>query len=514
MIGKLVRMCAEHRLPVVDLDDFEPDRSLLGTVPLELAQEHQCFPLALAQNRLLLACLPDNVISVQDFISRVVGKEILPVLSTEEALRAAIQRHYLDEGFSGAKLGADALKSVKNHKRSDEADIPVNDAEAPVAALVAHILRQAVRFRASDIHLEPDEKEPKIRYRIDGALIAQPSIPLDVFPAVVSRIKILASLDIAERRRPQDGRAILKSDERSVELRVSVIPMLEGESVVIRLLGTDEGPVDVDSLNLTTLQRQEWMRLARLPHGIVLVTGPTGSGKTTTLYSTLRAIRRPEKKIITLEDPVESKIDGVSQIPIRSDIGFDFAKGLRSVLRHDPDVLLLGEIRDLETATIAVQASLTGHLLFATLHTNSAAQAITRLLDMGLAGYQVMTSLSGVLAQRLMRRLCVRCKKATDMDLRSLGLTSFAQKAAKLWEPQGCAECLGTGYLGRLAIFELLTINPKMRRLTEHDLQSENIESLAASDGFSKLSVAGEAALLSGATSLAEYLTLFGKEGT
>lgn len=514
MTAELLATAQQFRLPAVNLDDFDPDRALLEQIPLELAQEHKCFPLALSMDRLLLACGPGNVLHVQDFFSRVVGREVLPVLAAPAALDAAIARFYLEEGYSSARLSAKALVSVQSTQVRPQQREEMIDKEAPVADLVNHMLREAVRQRASDIHLEPCNGRPKLRYRVDGALVTQPPIPPDLYPALVARIKIIANLDIAERRRPQDGRAVLTEGHQSVDLRVSIIPMLEGEGVVIRVLGSSHGPTSIESINFSPAQRREWLRLANQPHGIVLVTGPTGSGKTTTLYSTLRAIQTEEKKIVTLEDPVEAKLDGIAQIPIRSDLGFDFAKGLRSVLRHDPDVMLLGEIRDLETATIAVQASLTGHLLFATLHTNSAAQAVARLLDMGLAGYQVMTALTGVLAQRLMRKLCDHCKTPVEVDPVALGMTqTLGRMPLTTYKPCGCGECSGIGYRGRLPVFELLTIDSRMRRLRDSELQAETLEAMARETGFVSLAESGAELVKSGQTSLTEYLALFGDKG-
>ena len=362
---------------------------------------------------------------------------------------------------------------------------------------------------ASDIHLEPEGDKVFLRYRVDGVCHDYPPPPANLYAALVSRIKINANMDIAERRLPQDGRMSLTLDQKTYDMRVSVMPAVGGEAVVIRILNPqmdlELGNMGFDS---RTLSRYE--RVLRKPHGIVLVTGPTGSGKSTTLYATLRKIHTREKKTITLEDPVENRMSGIVQIAVRPNIGYTFAAGLKAILRHDPDVVMLGEIRDAESAEVAFRAALTGHLLFSTLHTNSAPEALTRLIDMGMQPYQVAAALNGVLAQRLIRKLCPKCRQPVKLGpehLKSLGISSLPPKVA-IYGAKGCNECQNIGYKGRVAVYEFFELTPQMKALPPEQFRADVLKQMAVKDGFTTLKQAAVGKLLSGLTSYGEVVSL------
>jgi type IV pilus assembly protein PilB len=381
--------------------------------------------------------------------------------------------------------------------------------QAPVVRLVNDILAQAIRDRASDIHFEPFEDELRIRYRLDGALLdLAPSARRLALP-VISRLKVLANLNIAERRVPQDGRIRITLAGRAVDLRVSTLPTQHGESVVLCVLDQAAVELDIAQLGLPATVRAGLEEIIRRPNGIFLVTGPTGSGKTTTLYSGLRAINSPELKILTAEDPVEYEIEGVMQLPVNPAIGLTFAAALRAFLRQDPDVVMVGEIRDLETAQVAIQAALTGHLVLSTLHTNDAVGTVTRLTDMGVEPFLLASTLEAVLAQRLVRRLCRQCRTAyvpSDGDLLQIGLDRATIGGRPFFKPHGCAECNHTGYHGRTGLFEWLRLTEPMRELVLQQAPSQRIQQLAAAQGMQTLREHGVAKLLDGETSLDEVV--------
>jgi general secretion pathway protein E len=384
--------------------------------------------------------------------------------------------------------------------------------EAPVIRLAHDIIQRAVEARASDIHVEPRDDSVSVRYRIDGALRTVETLPLSVRAALTSRIKIMARLNIAERRLPQDGRIKFTVRGREIDLRVSTMPTLSGESVVLRILDRESIPLDFAELGFAGSERHVFEQLLAEPNGIILVTGPTGSGKSTTLYAALKSLNRVDRKLFTVEDPIEHRLTGVNQIAVNPKIGLTFASALRSILRQDPDIIMVGEIRDLETAEIAIRASLTGHLVLSTVHTNSAAATITRLLDMGVEDYLLASSLKGVLAQRLVRKLCRACSvpvAPTDAEAaRLLRLSGRSSGEAKVQtrEPCGCAACQGTGYRGRTAIYELLTVTPALRDIIAGSVQESGLEAAAVSAGMTTLLQSGMAKVLAGETSLQEVL--------
>jgi general secretion pathway protein E len=386
--------------------------------------------------------------------------------------------------------------------------------ETPVIRLVNQILSRALERRASDVHIESFENQLKIRYRIDGILYEVDPPPRQLRAAIISRLKILAQLNIAERRLPQDGRIKVKIGGKDVDLRVATIPTLYGESVVIRLLERSQIFTDLESLGYPGPMLQAFTEMISKPHGMILVTGPTGSGKTTTLYAALQKINDPGKKIITIEDPVEYQLGGVNQIPVKPQIGLTFANGLRSIVRQDPDVIMVGEIRDFETAEIAIQAALTGHLVLSTLHTNDAAGAVSRLLEMGVQDYLLASSLLGVLAQRLVRRLCSSCRKeAPFKGLKVEGFDGEGEPPLTLWEAGGCDSCSGTGYLGRIGIFELLPATPEICRLILQRADAASIRNLAMTQGMRLLREDGWQKVRNGVTTLSEVLRVTREEG-
>ncbi len=383
--------------------------------------------------------------------------------------------------------------------------------EAPVIRTVNQILQRAVQMRASDIHLEPFEERLRVRYRIDGILQDMPSPPRQMAPAIISRVKLMANLNIAERRLPQDGRIEVQIQGRELDLRVSTVPTVFGESVVIRLLDREQVSFDFRALGFEEDILNRFLKVLAIPYGIILITGPTGSGKSTTLYTALSKLNTPERKIITVEDPVEYQLEGINQIHVKSEIGLTFARALRAIVRQDPDVIMIGEMRDLETARIAVQSALTGHLVLSTLHTNDAASGVTRLLDMGLEDYLITSTVNGILAQRLVRRLCDHCKEPYEVlpeVAEEAGLLPFLPQGQKprLYRAVGCDRCNGIGYRGRLAIMEFLVVSDEIRRLILNHAQAKEIEAQALKEGMLTMYQDGVRKALRGVTTLEEVL--------
>ena len=397
-------------------------------------------------------------------------------------------------------------KSEEAEGESVEEDILTAQEEAPAVQLINEILMLAVRGRASDIHFEPFKEKMRVRLRVDGVLKTVREIPKSRVPSVVSRLKIMANLDIAEKRLPQDGRTMIKAGGKEIDIRVSTLPTYFGERVVLRLLMKESILYSTRELGLLPEDYSKFMELIKSPHGIILVTGPTGSGKTTTLYAALSEINREEINVITVEDPVEYQLDGISQVQVKPEIGLTFANALRSILRQDPDVIMVGEIRDTETAEIAIQSALTGHLVFSTLHTNDAPSSITRLVDMGIEPFLVASSVIGVIAQRLVRKVCPYCKELytpTQEEKRELGLEEFKGNFAR---GRGCEHCLGTGYLGRTAIYEILPVNREIKRLILERRDSDEIKERAVAGGMKTLKMDGALKVAMGITTPEEVL--------
>ena len=454
----------------VDFATTTIDPAAARIVPPEVLQRKRVIPVAVEDNHLLLAMEDPFDFETVDYIRILSGKEVERALCTQSDLEAAMQTFH---GLSVEKMIADFAVGEQAAEK-DNAEIGhlrEMASEPTVVNLVNLIVVRAVRERASDIHIEPFEHELKVKYRIDGVLHEMPSPPKHLHPAIVSRLKIMADMNIAERYLPQDGHIELNVEGREVDVRVSTIPTMSGECVGLRLLDKSAFLLDLDQLGFEEDTVVQYRRLLKQPHGIVLVCGPTGSGKTTTLYSSLSAIYTPERKFITIEDPVEYELPGVNQIPVRRKRGLTFANGLRSIVRQDPDVIMIGEIRDTETAEIAVRSALTGHLVFSTLHTNDACEAIPRLLDMGVEPYLAASALRGIMAQRLVRKICLSCKEPVQTSPEQLaGLRRELGEigAPVLYHGRGCRECRQTGFRGRTAIAELLLVDDRVRDCILH----------------------------------------------
>ena len=484
----------------------------LALIDGELARAYRVAPVA-ANGRavIVLAADPFNPGLATD-LAFALDRDVRVAVADPEHVQALIRRHYGGEQISfDDALGE--LHSTAAHAADvatlSEADIEQLAGQTPIIRFVNLVLAQAIRDQASDIHFEPFEHEFKIRYRIDGALHEMAPPPRNLARPITSRLKVLANLNIAERRLPQDGRLKLTLGGRVVDLRVSTLPTQFGESVVLRVLDQSSGRLNLDQLGLPAAIRPAVEEVIRRPNGIFIVTGPTGSGKTTTLYSCLQALNAVESKLLTVEDPVEYEIEGVMQVPVNPAAGLTFARALRTFLRQDPDIVMVGEIRDLETAQIAIQAALTGHLVLATLHTNDAPGAVTRLMDMGIEPFLLASTVEAVLAQRLVRRLCPACKTAYDPGStlrRELGVNPTAAKDPSFYSAPGCAACHHTGYQGRLGLFEFLRLTDPLRELLVRGASLVHLRQLAVEQGMSSLRHAGLSALLAGETSVEEVV--------
>jgi type IV pilus assembly protein PilB len=462
--------------PVRDLLKREIPAEVIEKVPPSVVQIYKVLPVSLDGNSLTIAMGDPGNIQILDDLHFRLGYQIKGVLADEDLIEAAIEKYYGDKGGSFNEIIGELETETREGASESTIEMDEIDArslqemanQAPVVKLLNLILIQAIKDHASDIHLEPFEDDFKVRYRVDGALYEMKAPPKSLALALTSRVKVMANLDIAERRLPQDGRILMNVGPLSVDLRISVLPTIFGESVVMRVLDKSVVSLSLDQIGMSAGMRKEFRRLIQKPNGIVLVTGPTGSGKTTTLYSALREINKIEYKIITTEDPVEYDIEGIIQVPIKPKIGLDFARCLRSILRQDPDVIMVGEIRDEETAQIAIQSSLTGHLVFSTLHTNDAPGAVTRLIDMGVEPFLITSSLEAVVAQRLVRTLCKKCKEAykpSDAILQEVSLSRAEVGQRDFYIGRGCKGCNFTGYKGRTGIYEFFVMNEAIKEL-------------------------------------------------
>ena len=493
----------------VSLRNYQVDPKVIKLVPEELARTYQVVPLFAIENDLTVAMAnPLDVLAI-DALSRATGMKILPVVCSEEEIREAIEHYYGSSSVAEAiqSLGQTSELGGNGHdEQLSEQALRREAEEGPIVKLVNSILEQAVHEGASDIHIEPMEDRVRVRYRVDGVLHQVHSAPKTVQLALVSRVKILADLNIAERRLPQDGRFRLLMDGRRVDFRVSTLPSTHGEKVVLRILDRKEN-VSLEQLGLEPDELEKVRGLLGKAHGIVLVTGPTGSGKTTTLYSALQELDREALNIVTLEDPVEYELEGITQSQVNSKIGLTFANGLRSILRQDPDVVLVGEIRDRETAEIAIHAALTGHLVLSTLHTNDSAGAMTRLIDMGIEPYLVSSSVVGIIAQRLVRKVCSNCSepfRPSKTLVTSLGLPPDGDYT--FHRGKGCNVCKQTGYKGRIGIYEVLLTNDQIRELVLQKAPATAIQAAAKENGMRTLREAGLRKVLQGLTTVEEVL--------
>lgn len=501
-------LAQRFRMEVVDLETHTVDMELLARFPSQDLFRESILPLSHRGDRVQVAVSnPLNLEALDELTSRT-GFYLDAVLAADEQIQRHLKNALGVGGGTVRELIAMSTDEAETLQAAAGDEIDDVSKASSVVKLVNELILEAVEQRASDIHIEPEEEDLIVRYRVDGMLRLQPMPPeIQRFrAAIVSRLKIMAKLNIAEKRLPQDGRIRLSVRGRDIDVRVSIIPMLHGEGVVMRLLDKSRSMLSLDAVRFPAGIRTQWEQLIRRPHGLLLVTGPTGSGKTTTLYSSLCEIRRPDLKIITVEDPVEYNLKQISQIQVQSQIGLTFAAGLRSILRHDPDVVLIGEIRDAETATSAIQASLTGHLVLSTIHTNDAPSAFTRLVDMGVEPYLVASTIEGVLAQRLVRRLCPVCRVPHQMDRDELPSDLIMPSDQVVYQAVGCRECHHSGYSGRLAIFELLTANSRIRRLCMDQAPASEIRVEAIQRGMQTLREMAWQRVLAGETTLEELV--------
>ncbi|MDP8296685.1 MAG: type II secretion system ATPase GspE [Candidatus Orphnella occulta] len=502
-------------LPRIELAGYLIDSKTIELVPENLARKHELVPLFKIGNRLTCAMVdPWNVFAL-DEIRMKTSMVVEPAVATETEIKKALDEHYGAKGtmeeviksIDEEKLGVKDGKEIDLKKLQGVAEEPV------VIKLVNLIIMKAVHEDASDIHIEPEEDTLKTRFRVDGVLHEVSSPPKHLQSAIISRIKIMANLDIAERRAPQDGRLTLKMEGREIDIRVSCMPTIYGENVVLRILDVSSALLSFTDTGFSKEMLGKYEKLIFHPHGMILVTGPTGCGKTTTLYVSLDKINTVEKNIITIEDPVEYKLSGIRQMQVNPKVDLTFANGLRSILRQDPDMIMVGEIRDFETAEIAIQAALTGHLVFSTLHTNDAAGALTRMMDMGVEPFLISSSVIGVLAQRLVRTICKNCKEEytpTQETLRDIGLVS--ESRIKFYRGKGCLKCMNTGYKGRIGIFELMLMDEDIRKLTIAKASHDEIRNHAISSGMISLKQDGIRKVKQGLTTVEEMLRVTQEE--
>jgi general secretion pathway protein E len=490
------------------------DEALLGAFPIKFLREHAVIPIRHHEYGVMVLTSDPFAFHPIDEVTFMLDEQVLRGVATRAVILDTINRYYPLEGSKEMIQELEEeeeLADAVDFEAIKEEDILGMASEAPIIKLVNHILYQAVKQGASDIHIEPYEKEIRVRYRVDGVLHTVMSPPKRAQAAITSRLKIMANLNIAEKRQPQDGRIQIRVADRPIDIRVSVLPVAYGERIVMRLLDVSKTFRNLENLGLSKRAYAVLHESIRQPNGIVLLTGPTGSGKTSTLYSILSELNNPEDNIITVEDPVEYQVKGISQVQVREKIGLTFAASLRSILRQDPDIVMIGEMRDQETAQIAVQASLTGHLVLSTLHTNSAPASITRLIDMGVEPYLIASTIEVIVAQRLVRKLCDVCKEPYTPEpelLKRLGLSPEEAKKITFYKPIGCDACMQTGYQGRLPIFEVMKMSDAIGRLTVEHADTSAIAKQARQDGMERLVDDGVAKIKLGLTTVDEVLAV------
>jgi type IV pilus assembly protein PilB len=510
-------LSAQYRVPAVNLEEYDLDQSVLKLVSREVCDKHKCVPLSRSGNALIVAMAdPTNLHAIDD-IKFLTGFNVEPVVASEGAVTAAIERGY----SQGGAAAYDDIISQFGEEQVDfgveDIDINISDLEkaaedAPVVRLVNALLLNAIKKGASDIHVEPYERKLRVRYRVDGVLLDEMEPPVKWKAAIASRLKIMSSLDIAERRLPQDGRIKLKlGGGREMDFRVSVLPTIWGEKIVLRLLDKSNLQLDMTKLGFDAQPLADFKWAINQPWGMVLVTGPTGSGKTTTLYSALSDLNQTDTNISTAEDPVEYNLPGINQVQMHDDIGLNFASALRSFLRQDPDIIMVGEIRDFETAEIAIKAALTGHMVLSTLHTNDAPATISRLLNMGVEPFLITASLNLILAQRLARKICGDCKEEIPKDekvLVEIGMTPQQIAECKQMKGRGvgCKTCNGSGYKGRVALYEVLRMNDTLREMILQGASTAELKLAAIRSGMNTLRMAGNLKIMQGVTSPEEVM--------
>ena len=511
---EVMQAVAEHHgVQFVDLAELEIPKAVIELVPESVARENVVLPLTLEGNQLkIITADPANYETIQK-LQFILNKDVIPVLAIQEQIQEAINRNYgqtetesVDSmlvEFTDTAIEFTQTESVASMAAADESD-------APVVKLCNLIIQEAINLRASEIHVEPFGDRVRVRYRIDGVLVERDSAPRRLLAPLLSRLKIMGSIDISEKRRPQDGRIKMTVQGKHFDLRVSMLPSVHGQSVVMRILDRSNIQVNIRDLGFAEDDYMRFQNIIKRPNGIFLVTGPTGSGKTTTLYSALNELNRPDRKIITAEDPVEYYLPGINQVEVKHQIGLDFARIIRAMLRQAPNIILVGEIRDKETAEIAVQASLTGHLVFSTLHTNDAPSAVTRLSDIGVPPFLIASSIIAIMGQRLVRMNCLKCNEPHPPDpkeIRAAGLTQEQLAKANFMKGRGCSHCRQTGYRGRKGIFEMLRMTSQIRELTFAQAPTQELRRKARGTGMRTLLEDGIMKVLKGMTTMEEVLS-------
>lgn len=499
-------LSTQLHIELIDLTAIAVSQDILNLIPVNVLKKNKIFPIEYADsmNVLRVAMADPMDMYAQDDISIITNCQVEPAVTTTRNIMLAIDKYYGQDEVTTA-LEAYAKEKNLNVEEVDAAEEDINN--SPIVMLVKEMIDKAVRQRASDIHIEPTERKVRVRYRIDGALYEKAKYDINVLNAMVARIKIIGGMDIAEKRKPQDGRITQVVDRMEYDIRVSVLPTVYGEKVVMRLTSKTGLTKEKSQLGLKPREMEQFDYILRNPHGILLVTGPTGSGKSTTLYTALSELNREDVNIITVEDPVEANIDGINQVQVNPKAELTFATALRSILRQDPDIIMIGEIRDKETASIAVQASITGHLVVSTLHTNSSASTITRLEDMGIESYLIADSVIGVIAQRLVRRLCNDCKRsrpATADEKELMGCRM--EEEVMIYEPCGCSKCENTGYKGRIGVYEIMKMSPRLKTIISKRQGADAIKEQALREGMYTLRMSATEYVLDGTTSFDEMV--------
>lgn len=492
---------------MVELQNVEIGEDILSLVPVSVLKKYKALPLGYSKDNMMLrVAMADPMdIAALDDINIITNMQVEPVVATMGGIMLAIDRYY---GQAEVNSALEEYTRKKESQAVEQEDLYSEDVNnSPIVQLIRGMIEQAVRQRASDIHIEPMEHQVRIRYRIDGALYERASYNIRLLPAMVARVKIIGGMDISEKRKPQDGRITQTVDRREYDIRASALPTIFGEKIVLRIASKNALTREKGQLGLRPAELVKFDRILRNPHGLLLVTGPTGSGKSTTLYTALSGLNREDVNIITVEDPVEANIDGVNQVQVNPKAELTFASALRSILRQDPDIIMIGEIRDRETASIAVQASITGHLVLSTLHTNSAAGTITRLTDMGIEPYLIADAAVGVIAQRLVRRLCPACKKARKAEAQELELLMQAPgEDITVYEPCGCPGCEGTGFRGRIGVYEIMEVTQPVKTIISKGGSAEEIKQKALEEGMDTLHMSAAKYVLDGITSISEMM--------
>lgn len=509
---EITKMLArQYHVPAVDLSRFEVDEKIIKLVPSDVALKHTVLPLKRDGRSLTVAMAEPGNMQIVDDLKFITRCDIVPVIAGEYTLRTAIEKYYEQTDAQLASLlegMEDEDLEIVEEEEEEEADYAIAD-DAPVVKLINGLLTDAVRRGASDIHIEPFETELRVRYRIDGALLEVMKPPLKLKAALTSRVKIMSNLNIAERRVPQDGRIKIKVGKRVIDFRVSTLPVIFGEKIVMRILDKGNLTLDLKTFGFEPKAEKDLMTAISNPYGMVLVTGPTGSGKTTTLYSALSQVNTIDVNIMTAEDPVEYNIHGINQVLVRNEIGMTFAAALRAFLRQDPNIIMVGEIRDLETGSIAIKAALTGHLVLSTLHTNDAPSTITRMLDMGIEPFNVASAVNLIVAQRLIRRICKDCKaehEYTSDELAALGMTDGELAEITFYKGTGCSSCGDTGYRGRAGLYEVMALTPALRRMILQGGSADELKEKAIEEGMLTLRMDGIMKLRKGITTLEEIV--------